>query len=221
MKTNGIFITFEGGEGSGKSTQMAMLRAKFEETEILHLFLREPGGSLIGERVREILLDPDHIDLSPRAELLLYEAARAQVVDELIAPALEAGRVVVCDRFYDSTTAYQGFGRSLKLEDIRILNMMATEGRKPDLTLFFDIDPILGISRATTDGADRLEQEDISFHQRVREGYLWIAEQEPERVVVLDASGTIEEVGRKVITAVWNVLEVTNGRQTASSHAGS
>ena len=147
---------------------------------------------------RALLLDPEHTGLDSTAELLLYEASRAQLVAEVIEPALEAGEIVLCDRFFDSTTAYQGYGRELPLERIRELNLVATGGLVPDRTIVLDIEPGLGIGRATTQGADRLEGESHAFHERVRQGFLAIAESEPGRVRVVDASGTPEDVAERV-----------------------
>jgi len=194
----GVLVTFEGGEGSGKSTQLSVLAARLERVGVAFRVLREPGGTRAGEAVREILLDPGHSGLDAVAELLLYEASRAQLVAEVIEPALAAGEVVLLDRFYDSTTAYQGYARGLDLDHVRELNMVATAGRTPDLTLLFDIDPAEGLRRATATGADRLEAEDLAFHERVRAGFLAIAASEPERVRVVDATGEVETVAARV-----------------------
>ena len=198
MSERGLFITFEGGEGGGKSTQLRMLAHRLEAAGHRVRTLREPGGTAVGEAVRALLLDPEHTGLDSTAELLLYEASRAQLVAEVIEPALEAGEIVLCDRFFDSTTAYQGYGRELPLERIRELNLVATGGLVPDRTIVLDIEPGLGIGRATTQGADRLEGESHAFHERVRQGFLAIAESEPGRVRVVDASGTPEDVAERV-----------------------
>lgn len=189
MSAPGVFVTFEGGEGCGKSTQLEALATRLIEGGLSVVTLREPGGTRVGELVRAALLDPAHVEMSARAELLLYEASRAQLIAEKIAPALVAGSVVLCDRFFDSTTAYQGYGRGLPLDEIEALNRIATGGLVPDLTIVLDIDPVLGLARATAAGADRLEAEDLAFHERVRSGFLEIARKEPVRVVVVDASG--------------------------------
>jgi dTMP kinase len=152
--------------------------------------------------VRTLLLDPDHTGLDAVAELLLYEASRAQLVAEVIEPALAAGEVVLCDRFYDSTTAYQGFARDLPLDVVRRLNAVATGGLAPDRTVVLDVDPALGIARATRGGADRLEAEGLAFHRRVREGFLSIAAEEPRRVRVVDASGEVEAISREIAAAL-------------------
>lgn len=184
----GAFITFEGGEGSGKSSQIRMLESRLAAEGVATSVFREPGGGLggVGERIREVLLDPAHDALDPLAELLLYEAARAQLVAEKIAPLLDAGEVVLCDRYADSTLAYQGFGRAAApLDVIRELNAIATRGVAPDLTLLLDVDPALGLACATHAGADRLEREELAFHQRVRAGFLAVAAEDPDRVVVV------------------------------------
>ncbi|MDZ4168941.1 MAG: dTMP kinase [Coriobacteriia bacterium] len=205
---SGVFITFEGGEGTGKSTQIAALARRLQSAGVVVRLLREPGGTAAGEAIRRILLDPDHDGLSARAELLLYEAARAQLVAEVIRPALEAGEVVICDRFFDSTTAYQGYARGLDLAEVRELHATATGGLSPDRTIVLDIDPAAGLARATAHGADRLEREDIEFHKRVREGFLAIAAAEPQRVRVIDASGTIEDVAARIAAALRDVPAV-------------
>lgn len=195
----GSFVTFEGGEGAGKGTQLGLLRLALDARGISHVDVREPGGTVISEHVRELLLSPAHKNFSPRAELLLYGAARAQIVEEIIEPSLAAGLNVLCDRFYDSTTAYQGFGRDLPLEFIAAMKDFATADLDPNITIYLDIDPVIGLERATGEGADRLESEAIEFHQKVRQGFLWIASQEPNRFKVIDASGTPEEVHAEVL----------------------
>ncbi len=200
----GVLLTFEGGEGSGKSTQLKRLVAQIESVGLVARALREPGGTASGEAIRHILLDPQSAGLDARAELLLYEAARAQLVAQVIEPALAAGEVVICDRFFDSSTAYQGYGRGLDLEEVTRLNLIATAGLMPDRTLLFDIDPSLGVGRAVGTGqADRLEAEDQGFHERVRQGFLALAAADPLRFRVVDASGSVEQVER----SVWAVVE--------------
>lgn len=194
----GLFITLEGGEGSGKSTQIALLAERLRRAGFSVRELREPGGTRVSEAVRDILLDPAHGDLDARAELLLYQAARAQLCAEVIDPALAAGEIVICDRFFDSTTAYQGYGRGLSLDEIGALNLAATGGLVPDVTLVLDIDPAEGLRRATAAGADRLEGEDLDFHWRVREGFLAIARAEPGRVRVVAADGSPDDVAARI-----------------------
>lgn len=202
MTRRGTFVTFEGGEGSGKSTQLALLAEKLRAAGVAVRTLREPGGTAVGEAVRAVLLDPEHVALTARAELLLYEAARAQLVAEVIEPALAAGEVVLCDRFFDSSTAYQGYARGLDLAEIGRLNAIATGGLTPDRTLLFDVDVATGITRATHGGADRLEREDAAFHERVRRGFLTVAAGEPSRVRVIDAAGSVEAVAARVALAL-------------------
>ena len=191
----GVLVTFEGVEGSGKSTQVARLRDYLESQGRAVEVTREPGGTPIGEAIREILLDPRNEAMTGTTELLLYEAARAQHVAQRIRPALEAGRIVLCDRFADSTTAYQGAGRVLAPEVVRRLHEVATEGLWPDLTVVVDVPSEMGLARVTQVGPfDRLEREGLSFHQRVRAGFLRLAEEEPERVKVVDGTRSIDEV---------------------------
>ena len=202
MPERGVFLTFEGGEGSGKSTQLRRVAATLEGVGRAVRMLREPGGTAVGEAVRELLLDPQHVGLDATAELLLYEASRAQLVADVIEPALENGEIVICDRFYDSTTAYQGYARGLSLARIEALNTLATGGLVPDRTIVLDLAPELGLKRATRDGADRLEGESLAFHRAVREGFLAIAAEQPERVRVVDASGAADEVALRVAQAL-------------------
>jgi dTMP kinase len=202
MSARGTFITFEGCEGSGKSTQIARLARRLEAAGVPVRVLREPGGTAVGEAVRALLLNPDHDGLDATAELLLYEASRAQLVADVIEPALEAGELVLCDRFTDSTTAYQGFARGLSPERITDLNAIATSGLIPDRTIVLDIDPVVGIERAIKLGADRLEGESRAFHEAVRRGFLAIAALEPGRVRVVDAAGSPDEVADAVASAL-------------------
>jgi dTMP kinase len=198
----GVFITVEGCEGTGKSTQAALLAEALREAGLSVTEVREPGGTPVSEAVRALLLDRAHNGLDPRAELLLYEASRAELVSRVIRPSLASGGAVVCDRFFDSTTAYQGYGRELPLDQVVRLNQFATSGLVPDLTIVLDLDPAEGLARATGGGADRLEAEELAFHERVRDGFLKIAVEEPDRVVVVSAAGTPAEVFERVIEAV-------------------
>lgn len=200
--TRGAFITLEGGEGVGKSTQLKLLAGWLERAGAEVVTLREPGGTPVGDRIRELLLDPAHAGMDARAELLLYEASRAELVASVIRPALERGAFVICDRFTDSSTAYQAYGRELPLDEVLEMNRIATGGLEPDLTLILDLDPIEGVRRATaTFGADRLEAEGADFHRRVRAGFLTIAALEPGRCRVIDACGTPEEVAAAMLAA--------------------
>lgn len=212
---SGLFITFEGGEGSGKSTQIVRLARRLEAAGLSVRVIREPGGTAVGEAVRQILLHRDHSAIDPLAELLLYEAARAQLLAEVIEPALDAGETVLCDRFFDSTTAYQGYARGLSLELVATLNRAATGGRVPDRTIVFDIEPELGLGRATAQGADRLESEGMAFHRAVRDGFLALASEEPERVTVIDANGTPEQVSARLESALGDLQAIAKALETS------
>jgi dTMP kinase len=201
----GTFITFEGIEGSGKSTQIALLANYLTARGIRHVLTREPGGTLIGDQVRKILLDPANRSLDPAAELLLYAASRAQHLREIILPALTNGMTVLCDRFSDATLAYQGYGRGLDIEMIRSLDRIVTTGMRPDLTILFDIEASRGIARARgrnnslgLEAEARFENEALVFHERVRQGYLTLVAKEPDRIRIVDASGTSEAVQEQV-----------------------
>lgn len=187
----GLFITFEGGEGAGKSTQIKRLAAVLLEHHGCEVVVtRQPGGTQYGQDIRQLILTPHpQENLSSKAELFLYLADRAHHVDTVIQPALAAGKTVLCDRYVDSTLAYQGYGRQLNLTELNTLNELATSGLTPDLTFLLDIDPELGLQRVLQRGKgnDRLEQEALTFHQRVRDGYLTLASASPQRWVRLDS----------------------------------
>ena len=187
MARRGLFITFEGVEGAGKSTQIRRLATSLEKEGVSVLITREPGGTPISERIREVLLERKHHKMVSTTELLLYAAARSQHVAQCIAPALAEGQIVISDRFGDATVAYQGHGRGLDLELIHHLNRVATDGLVPDLTIVLDVPVKVGLGRARRRrrSMDRLEMEDFEFHQRVREGYRTIAKEEPHRVKVI------------------------------------
>jgi len=213
-----LFITFEGIEGSGKSTQMNLLKGYLEKKGRSVLSLREPGGTSIGESLRRILLTVGDEKITPATELFLYEACRAQLVANVIRPALRAGRIVLCDRFIDSTLAYQGHGRGIETEVIRSMNDTASGGIKPDITFFLDIEAKAGLQRAWTrlnngDGAgedgvkeDRFEREDMAFHERVRRGFLEIAARE-QRVRIIDGRGEIHSI-HAAICAIINKMNL-------------
>ncbi len=204
MNARGLFVTFEGGEGSGKSTQIARLAARLEAAGIAPLRTREPGGTPLAERVRDVLLDPGGAP-EPLAEALLMEAARADLVARVLRPALAAGRVILCDRYDDSTLAYQGAGRGLDPDMLATLNRIATGGLVPDLTLLYDIDPGRGLERRSGSGREmnRLDRESRAFHERVRARFLELAAARPERFVVLDATEPEADLERHA----WEVLE--------------
>ena len=190
----GLFVTFEGVEGSGKSSRCKCLIEALRGTGSETVFTREPGGPDVSERIRSILLNPQ-LDVPPLTELMLYFASRAANVDRIIQPALERGAIVLCDRFSDATFAYQGWGRGLPLDGMQAANELATGGLKPHLTILMDLDPEEGFRRMNISGRklDRIEMEDLSFHRRVRDGYLHLAGQEPERFLVVDGLLSEEE----------------------------
>jgi dTMP kinase len=191
-----VFITFEGPEGSGKTTQAQLLASHLRQEGFVVVLTREPGGTPIGDQIREVLHNPANTDMYSWAEVFLYSASRAQLVAQVIRPALVAGKVVVCDRYADSTLAYQGCGRGLDLQPLREITRRATGGLVPDLTLYLDIKPGQGLQRRLSGGEEwnRMDQEAIAFHRRVRAGYLELANLEPERWVIVDAARSVEEV---------------------------
>ena len=190
----GLFITLEGGDGAGKSTQIRNIEKFFTDRGLTVTHTREPGGPPIAEKLREILLDPANKEMDAVTEMLIYAAGRAQNVREVVKPALERGEVVICDRYVDSSIAYQAYGRGLGAM-VAEVNSRATGGLRPDLTIWLDIDPETGRARATHDkDPDRLERESAAFHARVREGYASIAKAEPERFKRIDAAGTVDGI---------------------------
>lgn len=204
MQNKGLFITFEGADGCGKTTQLKLLAEFLKEKGFEVLITREPGGKGLGEKIREILLNYDG-DVSPNCESFLFLADRAQHIDTIVKPAVEAGKIVLCDRHTDSTLAYQGYGRGVDLDRLKMLNKLATRGFVPDLTFVFDIDVETSMSRVGKE-KDRMESAGIEFHQKVREGYLEIAKAEPERVKVLNAKNSIEGIFEQVKKIIENVL---------------
>lgn len=198
----GKFITFEGIEGSGKSTQVKLLVKYLESRNIPYLSTREPGGTPIAEAIRKILLDPACSEMLPETELLLYNASRAQHTGELILPALKAGKIVICDRYYDSTYAYQGAARELDTDIIDTLTRYATFDTVPELTILLDLPVEQGLARITARSLDRLEQEDISFHEKVRQQFLFIAKKQASRYLVLDGSQAPEELHNQILRAL-------------------
>ena len=208
-----MFITFEGPEGSGKTTQLRRLALELRERGVEPVVTKEPGGTPLADRIRAILLHPESA-MDPLTELLLYGASRRQHVMEVIKPALQRKAVVLCDRYTDATLAYQGFGRLLDLDRLRTINDWVTDAIKPDITLLFDIDETTGLARANSRNAQsahaegRFEAEDIRFHRRVREGYLALAKEEAQRFVVIDASGSIDEVHARTMAALKERMEI-------------
>jgi dTMP kinase len=216
----GQFITFEGVEGCGKTTQIRLLAEALRQKGKSATLTREPGGCPISDKIRHILLDAENSSMTPLAELLLYAAARAQHISEVIAPALDAGRVVLCDRFTDATIAYQGYGRALDLQQITQLNSLVAAAYRPNLTILLDCSAETGLKRAidrieksSADDAtalreERFEKESIEFHQRVREGYLALAARESDRFVVIDGGGGIEETAAMILKVVTDRLKI-------------
>lgn len=198
----GTFITLEGVDGSGKSTQASLLVERLRQEGREVVALREPGGTPISEKIRALLLDPENAEMADECELLLYEASRAQLVREVIEPALLRGAIVVCDRFYDSTHAYQHGGRGLSDALVSRANELGCCGLSPDVTLVLDIDPAAALARATAQGADRLEAEGLAFQQRVRKDYLALAKADPARVCVVDAAGDSALVAARIDAAL-------------------
>jgi dTMP kinase len=201
-----LFITFEGGEGSGKSSQAKLLYRRLSKLDIPVILTHEPGGTPSGERVARLLKWARSIDISPLSELMLFNASRAQLVREVIKPALNSGKVVICDRYYDSTTAYQSYGRGLDLKVVKTINTTAAQGLNPDLTILLDMPVEEGLSRKKGKKRDRFEQEDLAFHYRVRNGYLKIAADEPERWLVIDASQSKEKIKQIIWRRVSQLL---------------
>ena len=211
----GKFITFEGPEGSGKTTQVLLLAKYLKEKGLPVVVTREPGGTEISEKIRNILLDASNLNLMDRTELLLIVASRAQNTDEFILPALEEGKIVVCDRYSDSTLAYQSYGRGFDLKATTEMCLFATKGLQPDLTLLIDIDPELGLERARVSGKmkesankhDRMESQGLEFHRKVREGFLELAKAEPDRFRVLDGRKSIAEIHSSTIKYIEELLK--------------
>lgn len=207
QRSRGLFLTFEGGEGVGKTTQIARLAHALERTGRKVVVTREPGGSQIANRIRSLILDSKMQGIVPLAELFLYEASRAQHVADVIKPALAAGKIVICDRFADSSLVYQGVARALTPRLVRQQNRLATGGLEPKLTFYLDLDPRIGLARVGARGIlDRMEKEALSFHQAVRRGYRAIAKAEPRRVRVIDASRSRDDVHEKILSQVKSHL---------------
>ncbi|MDP4085423.1 MAG: dTMP kinase [Bacillota bacterium] len=199
--TEGIFITFEGPEGAGKTTIINLLSEHFEDA----LFTREPGGIDIAEQIRRVILDKDNMRMDSRTEALLYAAARRQHLVEKVKPALEMGKVVFCDRFVDSSLAYQGYARGLGIEEVFEINRFAIQDMMPNFTIYFDIEPELGLKRIGRDEGreiNRLDLEAVEFHHKVREGYLKLLRIFPERIIKIDASASVEEVFQNTVQVI-------------------
>lgn len=202
MNGPGKFITLEGGEGSGKTTVIGKIGKYFDNLSIPYMLTREPGGIEIAEKIREIILDPSHTAMDARTEALLYAASRRQHIAEKVDPALEQGLTVICDRFVDSSLAYQGYARGLGMDEVWSINQFAIHNRLPDITFYLDIDPQVGLARIAANRGrevNRLDLEALPFHQKVREGYHLIAAKFPDRIVVIDASKEPEAVEKEII----------------------
>jgi dTMP kinase len=214
MKTesrkNGKFITFEGGEGAGKSTQLEMLKNYLEKNNIPFVFTREPGGTAVCEKIRDILLGTKTENISAECEALLYAASRAQHLSEVVIPALENGRLVICDRYIDSSFAYQGFARGLGLDYIKKINATAVKEYMPDLTVFLKLDPVKSFERkGGADADDRLESAGADFHEAVFKGFLHMAEKHKRRFKVIDAALSAEEVHAQVVSLLKTLLNLS------------
>lgn len=207
----GKFITFEGPEGAGKTSVLESLMKDLKETEIDAVFTREPGGILIAEKIREVILNKDHTEMDPRTEALLYAAARRQHLVEKVIPALESGQVVLCDRFIDSSLAYQGYARGLGIEEVLSINEFAINGLMPDLTVYFKVDPEVGLQRIAKNSQrekNRLDLENLSFHKKVQEGYEKVLDKFQDRIVVINAEQSIEEVINDVKIALKKMISL-------------
>ncbi|MGI2329706.1 dTMP kinase [Planococcus sp. YIM B11945] len=210
MKKSGYFISIEGPEGAGKSTVIEEVMKKLTEKQIEAVLTREPGGIEIAEKIREVILDKAHTAMDARTEALLYAAARRQHLVEKVEPALLQGKVVLCDRFIDSSLAYQGFARGLGVDEVLAINQFAIQDTMPDLTLLFDIEPEIGLQRISANSGreqNRLDMEKLSFHQKVYEGYEEVAKRYPDRIVKVDASQTVDRVLADALAIIEKRLE--------------
>lgn len=204
MKCN-LFITFEGPEGAGKTTVIQKITERLEQENIKVLSTREPGGIEIAEKIRAVILDPEHTAMDERTEALLYAAARSQHYFEKVRPALDEGKLVICDRFIDSSLAYQGYARGIGVDEVLAINEFAIGKKLPDVTILFDLAPEIGLARIQANGereVNRLDVESLAFHQKVREGYKLLVKRYPERIKVVNAEQSVEQV----IEDVWSIL---------------
>jgi len=208
-----MFITVEGPDGSGKTTQLALLVEGLRQHGYDVVVTREPGGTTVGNSIRSVLLSPEHHEMTPRVEMMLYAASRAQNVDQVIRPALARGAVVVCDRFVDASVAYQGYGLQYDLQEVQSINEWATNGVTPDLTFLFDLTPSRASERMKERGQlDRIESRDVAFHERVYEGFQTLLRENPERMVRIDADQSVESIQDEVLDFT---LEQLNERGVA------
>lgn len=198
---SGLFVTFEGIDGCGKTTQIKLLKEYLENKNKKVVLIREPGGTKISESIRKIILNVENSEMVDTCEMLLYAAARAQLVEQVIKPNLELGAIVLCDRFVDSSYVYQGFARGLGLEKVETINKFAMNNVVPDITFFFDISPEISLQRRMkVSSADRIEKETLDFHKKVYEGYRYLAKKYPERIKTINANCDIETVQRQIIS---------------------
>jgi dTMP kinase len=202
-----LFITFEGGEGSGKSLQSKKLFRKFEKMAIPTILIQEPGGTPLGRKIRNLLKHSSGISISPVAELLLFNASRCQLVQDVIQPALNENKIVICDRFSDSTLAYQSYGRGIDFAEVSAINKLAESGLKPDLTFLFDVPPEIGLARKNAEANDRFEKEKLSFHQKVRKGFLELATSDQRRWTIIDATLPPEKISLMVWQKVLSFID--------------
>lgn len=204
----GLFITFEGGDGSGKTTVSKYICEKLTEAGYETVYTREPGGSDIAEQIRTIILDVENVLMDKRTEALLYAASRRQHLIEKVIPALQQNKIVICDRFIDSSLAYQGYARDIGIDEVLEINEFAIGHNFPDLTLFFDVEPDVGLKRVNSrEHLDRLESENITFHEKVYEGYRLVCQRYPERIKVIDSRRSIETVQEEALTAVMKLVK--------------
>ncbi len=207
----GKFITFEGPEGAGKTSVLEVLMKEINNNDMEAVFTREPGGIRISEQIREVILNKEHTEMDSRTEALLYAAARRQHLVERVVPAIETGKNVFCDRFIDSSLAYQGYARGLGIDEVLSINQFAINGLMPDLTFYFNIDPKVGlqrISKSSEREQNRLDLEDLTFHQKVQEGYEKVINMFPDRIVVIDAEKSLEEVVEEVKNKLKKVISI-------------
>lgn len=210
LKNKGFFISLEGGDGSGKSTIIQQMAEWLGEWDLPHILTREPGGIRIAEGIRKIILNPEHTEMSERTEALLYAAARSQHLAEKVEPALREGKIVLCDRFIDSSLAYQGYARGIGIEEILSINAFATYGRFPDLTFYLDVEPEVGLARIAAGHereVNRLDLEKLDFHNKVREGYHIVAKMYSERIITIDAGRSPEQVADEVQKYLRTAIE--------------
>jgi len=214
--SRGLFITFEGPEGSGKSTQSKRVHQHIASRGLNALWTREPGGTPVGDKIRSILIDPENAGMSDLTEVLLLAACRNQHVDQVITPGVEAGKIIVCDRFADSTLAYQGYGRGVDMSHLIYLHNMVTKGLAPDLTILVDIESERGLarvqSRGEVQGGDRIEREGLEFHRKLRKGYLEMASNYPARYEIIDGDRTQDEVFQDILERLEKRFDIFRGK---------